>query len=353
MDEWYLLTAIYDTENSLIKLYVNGIFNNELSASLNKPVNPRLEIGRNPWPESYHHGVIDDIRIYNRVLAGNEIQSLYYEGTGNYTYLWSTGDTTSTISVSPTVTTTYYVEITDGINWCTDSVTVTVEHAVELELKAFLEGPFLNGSMITYLNLLGFMPLNQPYNQPPWNYNGNETVSTIPTFVTDWVLVELRETVGDVTTATSDKIVFRKACFIQNDGNIIDLDGSYPITINAEFENNVYIVLWHRNHLPVISAYPLEYNAGIYHYDFTTFAEQVYGGELSSVEVGIDVWGLASGDGNNNKEIDNLDKNDIWLPNNGNMGYYIGDYNLDGQVNSSDKVIKWEPNAGKGSKIPD
>ena len=42
------------------------------------------------------------------------------------TYLWSTGATTSTISVSPTVTTTYYVTISDGISTCMDSVRVTV-----------------------------------------------------------------------------------------------------------------------------------------------------------------------------------------------------------------------------------
>ena len=40
--------------------------------------------------------------------------------------LWSTGDTTSTINVSPAQTTTYYVTITDGVGSCTDSVTVTV-----------------------------------------------------------------------------------------------------------------------------------------------------------------------------------------------------------------------------------
>ena len=42
------------------------------------------------------------------------------------TYLWSTGDTTATIDVTPSVTTTYYVTISNGITSCTDSVTVTV-----------------------------------------------------------------------------------------------------------------------------------------------------------------------------------------------------------------------------------
>ncbi len=47
--------------------------------------------------------------------------------TASRSVLWSTGDTTSTITVSPTTTTTYYVTVSDGITSCTDSVTVTVE----------------------------------------------------------------------------------------------------------------------------------------------------------------------------------------------------------------------------------
>jgi gliding motility-associated-like protein len=44
------------------------------------------------------------------------------------TYQWSTGDSTSSISVSPDTTTTYYVTISNGIHSCVDSVTVTVNN---------------------------------------------------------------------------------------------------------------------------------------------------------------------------------------------------------------------------------
>ena len=42
------------------------------------------------------------------------------------TYLWSTGATTPSITVSPLVTTTYYCTVSDGVNTCTDSVKITV-----------------------------------------------------------------------------------------------------------------------------------------------------------------------------------------------------------------------------------
>jgi len=48
---------------------------------------------------------------------------------------WSTGDTTSTITVSPSQTTTYYCTITNSISSCTDSVTVYVTDEMTPELS--------------------------------------------------------------------------------------------------------------------------------------------------------------------------------------------------------------------------
>ncbi len=44
----------------------------------------------------------------------------------HYSYLWSNGDTTATISISPNQTTTYYCTITDGVNSYRDSVKINV-----------------------------------------------------------------------------------------------------------------------------------------------------------------------------------------------------------------------------------
>lgn len=46
-------------------------------------------------------------------------------GTGNHTYLWSTGATTTTITVSPTTNTTYTVTVKDGSN-CTGTAAKTI-----------------------------------------------------------------------------------------------------------------------------------------------------------------------------------------------------------------------------------
>jgi uncharacterized protein (TIGR02145 family) len=85
-------------------------------------------------------------------LEGNSIQEWYrylyndystisrnYDGKGYglsvrlvksniNSFQWSTGNTTANISVSPTQTTTYYCTISNGMNSCKDSVTITVSN---------------------------------------------------------------------------------------------------------------------------------------------------------------------------------------------------------------------------------
>jgi gliding motility-associated-like protein len=97
----------------------------------------------------YFTGAIDDIRMYDTVLSVSQIQSLCNVSelptvlTNNDTsvcigdsktliasgtvtrYLWSTGDTTNTTTVSPTTTTTYWV-IGSNSTCTSDTVKVTV-----------------------------------------------------------------------------------------------------------------------------------------------------------------------------------------------------------------------------------
>lgn len=50
------------------------------------------------------------------------------------TIKWSTGETTFSINVKPTITTTYYAWITDGITTCVDSVTIFIKDSVAIKL---------------------------------------------------------------------------------------------------------------------------------------------------------------------------------------------------------------------------
>ena len=62
------------------------------------------------------------------MINGGAVFSTDVPNTSLNTISWSTGDTTSSITVSPTQTTNYSVTVDNGITTCTDSVTVTVSN---------------------------------------------------------------------------------------------------------------------------------------------------------------------------------------------------------------------------------
>lgn len=83
-NEWLFLTFVFDYENSLCKLYLNGVFQDvdDLpSYDLTVAQSLELNIGRCPWQDPWWHGYfngcIDEVRIYNRALSEDEIQYLY------------------------------------------------------------------------------------------------------------------------------------------------------------------------------------------------------------------------------------------------------------------------------------
>ncbi|MCD4696042.1 MAG: choice-of-anchor D domain-containing protein [Bacteroidales bacterium] len=223
------------------------------------------------------------------------------------------------------------------------------------DLTVFLEGPYFNGGMTPWLNLFGVLPLSQPYNVAPWNYNGTETVgSAMPNAnVVDWILVELRETTGDAASATSDKMVARQAGLLMNDGIIVNTSGNGSLTFNVVISDNLFVVLWHRNHIGIMSSIALSESGGIYEYNFTSGESTAYGGLLGHKELDPGNWGMISGDGNSDGQVENIDKDEVWYPMRGSTGYFDADYNMNSNVYDEDKEIYWSPNAGTGTKVVD
>ena len=228
---------------------------------------------------------------------------------------------------------------------------ILVENAmIDLEITVFLEGPFNGVDMSS--NLIAHLPLNQPYNIAPWNYFGTESVSTFPNSnIVDWVLIELRDA-SDAASATPATMMDRQAAFVLNDGKIVDLDG----ISNLQFENNLndqlFIVIWHRNHLGVLSSGNLVESGGIYTYNFSIGPNQVHGNENGHKEIYPGIWGMIGGDGNHDGFVTETDKAPTWDNQAGNEGYLESDYNLDAQSDNKDKDDIWSPNDGKGCQVP-
>jgi len=229
-----------------------------------------------------------------------------------------------------------------------------------LELKAYLEGPFdgINLDMKTGLNDNGYLPLSQPFNVAPWYYNGTESVPSIPSpDIVDWVLVELRKTEGDSSTAIEDTRFNRQAAFLLKDGRIVEEDGitelRFCVILSATEDNDkVHGIVLSPSHTNERTANEMSSaKSNTFTYDFTTGADQVYGGIVAHKELAPGIWGMMSGDGNHDGQVGNNDKNDVWLAENGNSGYYFGDFNRDGIVDDIDIIDYWKPNAGRGNKI--
>ena len=104
--------------------------------------------GGTSWPDWEINGKLDDIGIWNRALTSQEVQELY-NSQSNHSYAWSNGETTETIHVAPTQTTTYYVTASNGISSCQDSVTVNVLPIALTIDTAVCDSIFFAGNNIT------------------------------------------------------------------------------------------------------------------------------------------------------------------------------------------------------------
>jgi hypothetical protein len=212
-----------------------------------------------------------------------------------------------------------------------------------VDLTVILEGPFNGFNMFANLNP-SLLPLNQPYNTSPWNYNGTENVASIPNSdVVDWMLVELRDA-PSAALASPLTTVGKKAAFLLRNGDIVDLDGSSKLVFDVTIADSLFVVVWHRNHLSVLSAYGLVRSNDVYPYNFATGAGQAYGG--TQKDLGFGTWGMYSGNGVADDQIDDSDKTLVWEVEAGESGYLQGDFNMDGQVDNADKNERWLENNG-------
>jgi len=100
--------------------------------------------------------------------------------------------------------------------------------------------------MLTGIN--GDIPNTSPY------LEDSRSTPSIPTNAVDWVLVELRDK-NDET-----KVISSKSGFLLQNKTIRDVDGINPISFTLP-EDDYYIVVKHRNHLPVMSANPVHLTA--------------------------------------------------------------------------------------------
>ncbi|MBD3384780.1 hypothetical protein GF407_07615, partial [candidate division KSB1 bacterium] len=210
---------------------------------------------------------------------------------------------------------------------------------VRLQAKLFLQGPYDPNldRMRDDLRTAGPVPLTSPYTQD------SRTITTIPDQIVDWVLVELRNT-PDAAAVVS------KSALLHRDGRIVADDGSTGHIHLAAAPGSYYIVIRHRNHLPVMSSasHPLSAVSSPL-YDFSSDSDNYYGAG-GTVEIKDGIWGLWSGDLDQNGTVNSQDYA-LWYnaDHDGVCGYSACDCNEDGTVDASDFIL-WSENAKLGAR---
>ncbi len=118
-------------------------------------------------------------------------------------------------------------------------------NTITMDIKAFLQGPFVNNLMVPNLNMLGLIPLHHPYCITPWNHFGTESVSSIPNNnVIDWVFIEIRK-LNNLDDLSDYYPVCRRAAFIMNNGTVRNSNNSLIGFLTKE-NDSLYICLFHR-----------------------------------------------------------------------------------------------------------
>ena len=130
--KWYNVTVTwnYSISGTIQNIFINGVLDATIISTnrLAQMTNPdcfilgvRAGVGSTSSKSN-----IDEVAFWSRSLSTDEVRNNYNNSLLNQILSWSTSDTTSSITVSPTTNTTYYCDIKVGSYTFRDSIRVTV-----------------------------------------------------------------------------------------------------------------------------------------------------------------------------------------------------------------------------------
>lgn len=238
-------------------------------------------------------------------------------------------------------------------------VTTIAPSSVLVAAKAFLEGTW-NGStaMNTILEDANLVSASAPYNGVN-THAGSESVASpaaVPDGTVDWVLVELREAISAATANNASK-VGSAAGFLMSDGSIKATNGTSDLTVSLSGNSGTsyFVVVYHRNHLPIMSASAIAGSSGTLIIDFTSSSALTYQNTDALVVLSGGKFGMPAGDTDSDGLINNSDLS-TWRTSNGGTYSYSGsgiaDFNLDSVINAVDRNDFHQKNTSKTRQVP-
>ena len=245
----------------------------------------------------------------------------------------------------------------------------TIEAAIDINL--FLQGACVpeGGKMFTSLNDGGYLPgqqpntffgvatpAGQPFSDAPWFYEGSEGSEEAAASegvrsaegefeydddVVDWILISLR------TSPEKQSEIWRAAGLLFSDGHV-------EFFSDAELPNkdeSYFILVEHRNHLPMMSHVQVPIVEGVIAYDFTIQDSHTSLLGIGQIQDEFGNYMMVAGNGELILELSSdIDINardlKMWIQNNGaNSSYFLEDYDMNGDINIKDRIM-WEKNNG-------
>ncbi len=240
------------------------------------------------------------------------------------------------------------------------------DHAlyITLDIHIFLEGAYEPSTekMHTRLNEEGYLPgqapvtffgtpteAGQPYKAKPWNYFGSEGLELdsnlpdndgfagYPLELTDYVLLSLR------SDKNFESEVCRIAAALMKYGQLVYFEGQNCCELDTL--QSYFVVVEHRNHLPVMSYEIVNFQGATLSYDFRIqdSYRNLFGRGQKEIAPGIYVMYAGNGDQSKttSSAVDiNVRDYSFWSQKSGlNSSYYIADYDLNGDVNVNDQRL--------------
>ena len=196
--------------------------------------NPDLNGNGIPWQNDLEDQDPDGTRMdmgYGYAAQGpvvNFSSPIISSSSNDVTYAWSTGETTASINPTPTVTTTYYVTVNNGINSCQDSITVTVLPTSALTIDtAVCDSLFFAGNSLT---------TSGTYYDTLTNAVGCDSIVTLNLTINTSPIVDLGNDTNLCSNESIDLFAGSGFTYLWQDGSTdssltATISGTYDVTI--------------------------------------------------------------------------------------------------------------------------
>lgn len=169
------------------------------------------------------------------------------------------GDDYSCVKGKVGTDTLYYI-FNDGGCTITATRLIHVLSSKSVAIKVLLEGPYLAKSDSMRCIYNGYFPGSETEYESPYEDKLTCLKSTFPRFdrkICDWIYVEIWDYPPHGMSYSDTKkgnMVSATSALLLSDGTVAGLDGKKYLSFDNLSEDEYYVVIKHRNHLPIMSA---------------------------------------------------------------------------------------------------